>query len=164
MKIFLASEIDETSFARLVEQLALPSSVVDLYVASPGGDLELAFGLHDLIRTGEKLVRTYALGRCQSAAPLLVACGTGRRVGYRNTIWMLHSISLEEADGPAPDVATNVEWANRMAETYARLLARYSSKRDHRFWLRKLSGRDVFFTSEDALAWGLIDEIWDAPE
>lgn len=164
MKLFLTSEIDEAAFVKIATGLLNPTGIPELYVASPGGDLELAFGLHDLIRSSDKLVRTYAIGRCQSAAPLLVACGTGRRVGYRNTIWMLHSISLEEADGPAPEVAVNVEWAHRMAETYARLLARYTTKRDHRFWLRRLSGRDVFFTSEQALEWGLIDEIWESPE
>jgi len=160
VKLFLNGEITEERFAQLAQQLVVGSSALDLLVCSPGGDVELAFGLHDLIAASPRIVRTCAVGRCQSAAPLIVACGApGQRTTMPNTVWMLHSISLEEADGTLDHVEANVTWGRRMTETYARLLARYSARKDHRFWLRRMTGTDTFFGAEQALEWGLVDEI-----
>lgn len=163
MKLFLSGEITEESFARLAPQVASSTTAVDLFVCSPGGDLELAFGLHDLMVTSGRKIRTIAAGRVQSAAPLLVACGS-HRVSLRHTVWMLHSVSLEDADGTLAHVDANLVWGKKVTEVYARLLARYSARKDWRFWLRRMTGADVYFSAEDALAWGLVDEVWDGPE
>lgn len=163
MKLFLSGEITEESFARLAPQITSSSTATDLFVCSPGGDLELTFGLHDLMVNSARRIRTIATGRVQSAAPLLVACGS-HRVSLRHTVWMLHSVSLEDADGTLAHVDANLVWGKKVTEVYARLLARYSSKRDHRFWLRRMGGTDVYFSAQEALEWGLVDEVWDGPD
>ena len=131
----------------------------DLVVCSSGGDLDEAFALHDAMRQRTYQMPTLALGRCMSAAVLLVAAGAqGERKAGRNTTFMLHNVELEGAGDPKTLIRL-AEVSERMMAKYARLLAQYSKRnRDH--WQAMFdSGSDVFFTAGDAFDWGLIDKI-----
>jgi ATP-dependent Clp protease protease subunit len=134
---------------------------IELYVSSIGGELDEAFALHDVTRTVRSPIHTCALGKCMSAAPMLVACGQkGERYATEHTTFMLHDAQLGAGVDCAANVATHAKITEQMMDRYAVLLARYSSK-DKRHWKRIFSGKvDRFFDAEQALDWGLIDAIW----
>lgn len=165
-RIFLHGDVSEEAIAMAIRGLYLlegkdAETPIELYVTSYGGTMEDAFALHDVTRTLKPPIHTVALGKCMSAAPLLVACGyRGNRWTTPNTTFMLHDATMESEGFPA-----QVEQAARLekdvTERYAWLLARYS-KRDRRFWRRIFNSRvDRYFTAEQAVDWGLVDQIWE---
>lgn len=164
--VFLQGEIEEEAIAIVVRGLFLLSAVdsetpITLVVSSCGGELEEAFGLHDVVRGLNCQVNTVALGKCQSAAPLLVASGTGQRFASKHCSFMLHGAQLTEvADDTPANIAVNVVATEQGMDEYARLLARYSGKRKQ-FWKRKFEkGTDQYFNTAQAIEWGLVDAVW----
>ena len=139
----------------------MSSEPIELFVTSYGGELDEAFALHDVTRTVKVPVHTVALGKCMSAAPLLVACGKkGKRYASEHVQFMLHDCSLDAGEGPPIAIEAHVEAARAQMKRYAELLAKYTNKpKGH--WSRMFQRRsDKFFSAEEALDWGLIDQIW----
>ena len=165
-RIFLHGGVDEDTIGRAIRGLYLLADVsatpIELYVSSYGGDLDEAFALHDVTRTIRAPVHTVALGKCQSAAPLLVACGEkGHRYVSENTTFMLHDVSLDVPEGSPLFVEAHTKSARAAVATMARLLASYT-KKPVKHWAAIFAGKsDKFFTAEQAVAWGLVDQIWD---
>ena len=164
-RIFLHGSVEEDSIGSAIRGLYLLSDMskepIELYVSSYGGELDEAFALHDVTRTIKAPVHTVALGKCMSAAPVLVACGqTGYRWVAEHTTFMLHDCSLDEIEGHPSQVLAHAESAREQMRTMARLLAKYS-KKEARFWSRIFSSKnDRFFTANEAIEWGLVDQVW----
>lgn len=165
-RVFLHGGVDEDSIGKVVRGLYLLSDAsstlpIELYVTSYGGELDEAFALHDVTRTIKAPVHTVALGKCMSAAPLLVACGhRGNRWASEHTTFMLHDASLAVAEGSPSYVAAHAEVARQQMSRMAKLLGRYTRK-DARHWARIFASKvDRFFTADEALDWGLIDNLW----
>lgn len=169
-RIFLHGGVDEESIGLAIRGMYLLAGLdedkeIELYVMSYGGDLDEAFALHDVTRTIPVPVHTVALGKCMSAAPLLVACGhKGKRWASENCQFMMHDCELEVAEGSPVAIQAHVEAAKAQMIRYAELLAKYTDKpKGH--WTRMFQRKsDKFFTAEDALDWGLIDQIWSEKE
>lgn len=168
-RIFLHGDVAEGSIATAIRGLYLlsdydPSKPIDLYVSSYGGDLDEAFALHDVTRTIHADVHTCALGKCQSAAPIIVASGKrGQRWATESTTFMVHDAQMdfgaEESDYPA-NIIAGAEVTRAMMDRYAALMGRYT-KKPKRFWTSIFKGKiDRFFDATEAETWGVIDGIW----
>ena len=164
-RIFLHGGVDEDTIGVAIRAMYLLSDMsdapIELFVTSYGGDLDEAFALHDVTRTIKVPVHTVALGKCMSAAPLLVACGCrGERWASEHTTFMLHDVTCEVAEGSPLAIESEIAAARSQMGEYASLLAQYTKKpRSH--WKRLMSGRtDRYFSAEEAMEWGLIDAIW----
>lgn len=165
-RIFLHGDVDEDSIAVAIRGMYLLAdlspSPIELFIASYGGLVDDAFALHDVTRTIKVPVHTVALGKCQSAAPLLVACGKkGERYGSENCEFMVHDAAIESEKNLSPAaLAAYAESVKRRVERMDRLLAKYS-KMPYRHWARlSRSKTDHYFSADEALKWGLIDQIW----
>lgn len=166
-RIFLHGGVDEDTIGRAIRGMYLladaSSAPIELYVSSYGGDLDEAFALHDVTRTISAPVHTVALGKCQSAAPLLVACGErGHRYASENVTFMLHDVALSDVPENIPPLFLKslAEAAKVQMATYARLLEAYSKKKA-KHWAGIFAGKsDRYFTAELAVAWGLVDHVW----
>jgi len=168
-RIFLHGDVSEDSTALAIRGLYLmgdinPAKPVDLYITSYGGSIDEAFALHDVTRTVKCPVHTVALGKCMSAAPLLVACGEkGQRFTTESTSFMFHNVTLifEDYYSASPEqMATYVSAVQDQTARYAKLLTKYT-KKNTRFWKRVLSSAvDIYVTAEQAVEWGIVDDIW----
>lgn len=164
-RIFLHGNVDEDTIGLAIRGMYLLADLnnepIELFVMSYGGDLDEAFALHDVTRIIKVPVHTVALGKCMSAAPLLVACGKrGERYASENCQFMLHDCSLDAGEGSPTYISAHVEAARAQMVRYAELLAKYTDK-PKRHWTRMFQMRsDKFFSAEEALDWGLIDSIW----
>ena len=164
-RVFLHGDVDEGTIGLAIRGMYalsdLDESAIELYVSSYGGDLDEAFALHDVTRTIGVPVHTVALGKCMSAAPLLVACGKkGERYGTENCSFMLHDAILYPSPDSAANLTAHAKVTESMVRRYAELLERYTVK-DARHWRRIFASKtDRFFGAEQALDWGLIDTIW----
>lgn len=164
-RIFLHGEVEEDSIRIAILGMYLLSDLnrepIELLISSYGGMMDDTFALHDVTRTIKVPVHTVALGKCQSAAPLLVACGKeGERYASENCEFMLHNAKMDVPEGSAAYVASWVESIQARSNRMDRLLAKYTSK-DYRHWKRMSDSKiDHYFDAEQALEWGLIDQIW----
>ena len=164
-RIFLHGGVDEDTIGVAIRALYLLSDSepkpIELFVTSYGGDLEEAFALHDVTRTIKVPVHTTALGKCMSAAPLLVACGEkGNRYASENTQFMLHDVTIDPPAANPTFIESEVKASRALMTRYAQLLGQYTSK-PASHWRRLMSGRsDRYFSAEEALDWGLIDTVW----
>lgn len=164
-RIFLHGDVDEDTIGLTIRAMYLLSDMgnepIVLFVTSYGGEIDEAFALHDVTRTIKVPVHTVALGKCMSAAPLLVACGhKGERWATVHTQFMLHDVTLDIDEGSPTYIAAHVEAARIQMIRYAELLAKYTNKpKGH--WSRMFQQRsDRFFSADEALEWGMIDGIW----
>lgn len=162
-RIFLQGDVDEDSISMAIRGMYLMADEskepIELFVASYGGSIDEAFALHDVTRIITCPIHTIALGFCQSAAPLLVACGRkGERCASENCEFMMHPASMG-AEGTPTNVVGTAQAVKARGDRFNRLLAKYT-KKDLRFWRRFDRGDDHYFDSHQALEWGLIDYIW----
>jgi ATP-dependent Clp protease protease subunit len=164
-RVFLHGDVDEETIGVAIRGLYMLANIsrapIELFVTSCGGDVEDTFALHDVTRTIRAPVHTVALGKCMSAAPLLVACGEpGHRWASEHTIFMVHDAKIEVPAGPPAYVEAWTEATKRQCESMNRLLAKYT-KKPYRHWSRLDSKKgDQYFSAEEALEWGLIDNLW----
>lgn len=164
-RVFLHGDVAEESIGKVIRGLYLISDgsrdPIELFVSSYGGALDDAFALHDVTRTITCPVHTFTIGKCQSAAPLLVACGEpGNRYAGQHTSFMLHDAMLEAPEGPPVLVESWVKNTRRLMQHYSRLLENYTDK-PAQHWVNIFRSKsDHFFSAEQAQEWGLIDHIW----
>lgn len=158
-KVFLNGEITEEVASLVIREIydVHPSIIRTLVVNSPGGLIEQAFGIHDVIR--QEVHTTIAVGLCASMAPLLVAAGK-LRISAPNTSWMLHPCTLESNE-ELQVCEKLIQLTKDQMHTYAVLLGRYTNKRT-RHWdaIFRSNDGDTNFDAKQALEWGLIDKIW----
>ena len=163
-RIFLG-EIDEGTVDAAVKGLYLmetnsKTTPCEIFISSEGGSLYEALALYDIINTLRCPIYTFAYGKCQSAAPLLLAAGEpGQRWVAPNVAFMHHDWSAE-VDGKGSQVAAWARHHETVGQTWTRLLSEHSSK-DFRFWnSRAKRAADFFFGAEDAIEWGIADQMW----
>jgi ATP-dependent Clp protease protease subunit len=160
--VFLGREVEEEIANVIVAQLLLleaddPDTDVSLYVNSPGGSAYAGMAIYDAMQHVRPDVRTICFGMGMSAAALIVAGGAaGKRFALPNAKLMIHQGSAGYRGTPADiDIAARevLSTTRQMAE----LLARHTGRDVDRV-LEDID-RDRFMTPEEAVAYGLVDEV-----
>ncbi len=161
--IMMDSDIDITSPNTLKSKINLICDVtqdritpITLDICCYGGQVEGLFGCVDIIKSSKPLINTRAIGTAMSAAALLLMVGTGERVMGKHTSLMLHELHSALQDGMGK-LDSDVKYLKgRTAE--ALILLETHSKKSRQFW-RKNMQKNIYLTSEQCLAMGLIDRI-----
>src|SRR6185436_4882626 len=161
---------DSNSIGAVIKGLYLMESQdktkpIELFIGSFGGDEYEMFALYDVCRTLNSPIHTTAIGKCMSAAPLLVAAGEkGNRYATPHTFFMVHEAWDDMGIRRIDELKIDLKHYEEMGERWAELMAKHSIK-DVKFWknLCKRVG-NTYFNAETALEWGLIDIIWDQKE
>jgi ATP-dependent Clp protease protease subunit len=166
-KVFLTHDIDAESIGAAIKGLYLmeaenTTKPIEVFVGSFGGSEYEMFALYDVLRTLESPIHTTAIGKCMSAAPLLVAAGQpGYRWATPNTFFMVHQSWDEFGPSRTDEMRKVLKHYEVMSKRWYDLMESHT-KKDAVFWKRKCeSVGDCFFTAEEAMEWGLIDNIWD---
>ena len=133
---------------------------LNLLINSPGGDVSEMFGVIDFMDLIETKVNTIVRGSAQSAAAIILACGTGQRAASKHSTIML-SVMFHQgstfSQGKLSDVRAGLEYSKSVeAKIYALLGER--TKKDAKWWEEKMKS-DFYLTAEDALEFGVIDVI-----
>ncbi|MBE5783899.1 MAG: ATP-dependent Clp endopeptidase proteolytic subunit ClpP [Clostridiales bacterium] len=161
--IFLGSQIDDQVANAIVAQLLFleadnPDAEINLYINSPGGSVTAGMAIFDTINYIKCPVRTVCMGMAASMGAFLLMAGTkGKRLALPNSEVMIHQPS-GGASGQATDVTIHAEWLLRTKKKMNALMAQMTGQP-----LEKISQdveRDYFMTAEEALAYGIIDEIY----
>jgi ATP-dependent Clp protease, protease subunit len=160
--IYLGTEIDDGVANVVVAQLLhLESdnsdSEIDLYVNSPGGSMSAMLAIYDCMQFIAAPVATTCVGQASSAAAVLVAAGAkGRRAILPHGRMLLHQPSAQ-GQGTLPDLVLHAKEIVRVRTQMEEVLSRHTGQSVER--LHADTDRDKIFTAEDAVAYGLVDEV-----
>ena len=139
----------------------LPYDPMTLYVSTYGGNADEMFGIFDLLQEAQSkcIVETIGNGKVMSAGTLILASGTkGHRKIHKNCRVMLHQVSAG-AVGPLFNIASEVEEIQQLQDKYIKCLVSCTnlSKRKLKSLLNERV--NVYLTAEEAVEYGLADEI-----
>jgi len=160
--IFLGGEINDDVANAIVAQMLFlemedPDSDIMLYINSPGGVITAGYAIYDTMRYLRCPVSTLCVGMAASMAAFLLSSGAkGKRIALPNAEIMIHQ-PLGGARGQATDIQIQAEQILKMKKKLNMQLAENTGKPLAE--IEKDVERDHFLTAEEALAYGLIDEI-----
>lgn len=161
--VFLSGEIDDATANTVVAQLLFlemdnPSADISLYINSPGGSVTAGMAIYDTMRYIKSPVRTVCIGMAASMGAFLLMAGEkGKRMALPNAEVMIHQPS-GGAQGQASDVTIRAEWLLKTKHKMNRMMAEMTGQS-----LEKVaadSERDYFMEAQEALNYGIIDEIF----
>lgn len=130
---------------------------ITIYINSPGGEIYSLLGLYDVMQTLIEegyVIKTVNIGIAASAAAIILLAGSkGHRYCLPNTTIMLHQPS-SGTYGTVTDMEIDVAETKRLKTCLNDIIQKHASKD-----LIPLLERDAFLTPEQALEYGIIDEI-----
>ena len=158
--LFLKGPLEDDKCDQLVAQLlaldAESDDDITLYVNSPGGIITGMFAIYDTIHLLRSKVNTRCIGLAASAGAFLLATPSGKRQATSNARIMIHQ-PLGGARGTAKDIeiqAKNILWMRqRINEIFAEKTGKSVEQ------IQEDTDRDNWMTAEEALEYGLIDEV-----
>jgi ATP-dependent Clp protease protease subunit len=161
--IFLGTPIsDEIANAVMAQLLCLQQMDADrdieIYINSPGGSFTALTAIYDTLRYIKPDVRTVCLGQAASAAAVILAAGTkGKRLALPNSRILIHQPATEGGYGQSSDIEIQAREILRIRALMEEMLANDTGKT-----LDEISHdieRDKYLTAEQALEYGIIDEV-----
>ena len=161
--IFLADEITDQVANIVVAQLLFlemdnPDADISLYINSPGGSITAGMAIYDTMNYIKCDVRTVCVGMAASMGAFLLMAGEkGKRLALPNSEVMIHQ-PLGGASGQATDVEIRAKWLLRTKEKMTHLMSEMTGQDQEK--LRADCERDYFMTAEEALNYGIIDQIY----
>lgn len=161
--IFLGTPIsDDIANAVMAQLLCLesmdPDREVQIYINSPGGSFSALTAIYDTMRYISPDVRTVCLGMAASAAAVLLAAGSpGKRSALPNSTILIHQPATEATYGQASDIEIQANEILRLRTLLESMIAE-NTGRGHEEITRDIE-RDKYLTAEQALEYGLVDEI-----
>ena len=160
--IFLGEEVNETTASLIVAQLLFlesedPGKDIQLYINSPGGVVSCGLAIYDTMQYIKCDVSTICIGMAASMGAFLLAGGTkGKRYALPNAEIMIHQPS-GGARGQATDIQIVADQILRTKQKLNEILAANTGQPLER--IAADTDRDNYMTAEEALEYGLIDEI-----
>jgi ATP-dependent Clp protease, protease subunit len=160
--VFLGKEVDDQLANLVAAQLLFldaddPGKDIHLYVNSPGGSAYAGMAIYDAMQYVRSDVSTVCLGMGMSAAAMILCGGAaGKRYALPNAKIMIHQGSAGFRGTPA-DIQIAAREVLSMTRRMAELIALHSG-RDVEQVLTDID-RDRFMTPEEAVSYGLVDEI-----
>ena len=161
--IFLSGEINNEMADVAVAQLLFleaedPDKDIMLYINSPGGLGTAGMAIYDTMNYIKAPVSTIVIGMAASMAAVLLAAGTkGKRVALPNAEIMIHQ-PLGGAQGQATDIAIQAEQILKSKKKINRILADCTGKSEEQ--IAADVERDHYLSADEALEYGLIDNIF----
>ena len=160
--IFLSEEVNDTTASLIVAQLLYleaqdPDKDIQFYINSPGGSVTAGMAIYDTMRYLKCEVSTLCIGMAASMGAFLLSAGAkGKRKALPHAEIMIHQPS-GGARGQATDIEIQAEQLLRVKKTMNQLLAEHTGQTVRT--IEKDVERDHYMTAEQALKYGLIDEI-----
>ena len=161
--IMLDTDVNEHSASILVAQLLFLESQgnedINFFINSPGGVVTAGMAIYDTMNFIKPDVATIVMGQACSMGSLLAQAGaTGKRKILPNARHMIHQPS-GGARGQATDMLIQVDEIMKMKKSLTGIYVTHNSKGKTYDDLAKDMERDYFLSAEEALAYGLVDEI-----
>lgn len=161
-KIFLFNEIDDDISASIVSQLIYLDSKeqgkeIYLYINSPGGSVSAGLAIYDTMNMIKSPVVTVCMGLCASMAAVLLSGGEkGKRLCQKNGKILIHQV-LGGVGGQATNMDIHTKDMLKTKRLLNGILAENTGKTVED--ITRDTERDYILNPEEAVAYGIIDEI-----
>lgn len=160
--IFLGVPIDD-DVANIVEAQLLylasvdPAADISLYLNTPGGQVSSGLGIYDTMQIVEPDVATICTGMAASMGSVLLCAGKkGKRSALRHSKVLIHQ-PLGGAQGQASDILIAAKEIEKTRRELYEIISRHSGQAYDKVFAD--ADRDFWMTSQEALDYGMIDEI-----
>jgi ATP-dependent Clp protease, protease subunit len=160
--VFLGTPIDDAVGNLIMAQLLHleaeePDKDINLYINSPGGDINSLFAVYDTMQFIRCDVSTTVMGQAASAAAVLLAAGAkGKRFALPNSRVLIHQ-PHGGAQGQAVDIEIQAKEILRYRRLIDEVLAMHTGQSLEK--IGKDTDRDFIMTADQAKDYGLIDEV-----
>eukprot|EP00981_Chlorochromonas_danica_P002047 scaffold420_cov169-Ochromonas_danica.AAC.7 len=160
--IFLGSEIDDELANQIIGVLLYldnenPNQPIYLYINCPGGSVIAGLAIYDTIQHIRSEVVTINLGLAASMASFLLCAGSrGRRYALPHSRVMIHQ-PMGGAQGQAEDIRVEASQIMRIRNNIVKMYSMMTGQTVDQ--VTKDLDRDNFLSAEEALKYGIIDEI-----
>jgi ATP-dependent Clp protease, protease subunit len=162
--IFLGVQVDDASADDVMAQLIVlesqdPDRDIIFYINSPGGSFTALTAIYDTMQYIKPDIQTYCLGQAASAAAVLLAAGSpGKRFALPNARVLIHQPAMSGGDyGQASDIEIQANEVQRMRTWLEETVARHTGQDVDK--VRTDIERDKILTAQQALEYGLIDQV-----
>jgi ATP-dependent Clp protease protease subunit len=162
--ILLSGEINQQLSDSICSQIrelfrVAPNSPITTYINTPGGSIIDALAIYDLLRMISCPVFTIVQGACFSAGLLILSAGD-YRFASKNSSFFYHQPILDSADIVSKEIIESTKqmymWSLNTMDSIIRKRCGMSHKQYEKHFAGKIHKH---FGAEEALAYGLIDEI-----
>ena len=162
-KVFLFGPIDEktvyTFTAQMLYLMEDEQSPIDIYINSPGGEVNSGLAIYDLIQSCKAPINMYCIGMAASMGALIFA---GGKKGYRfilpHSKVMIHEPLIPKGvGGSASSIKSTADSILQTRELVNGILAKHTGKTIEE--INKATDHDNFMTAEEAIEFGLCDNV-----
>jgi ATP-dependent Clp protease protease subunit len=160
--IFIVGPIEQHMANLVVAQLLFlesenPDKDISIYINSPGGVVSAGLAIYDTMQFIKPDISTLCVGMAASAASLLLTAGAkGKRRALPNATVMIHQV-LGGFQGQNSDIQIHAQETLRVSSVVNDVLAKHSGQSLE--VIERDTDRDNFMTADQAIEYGLIDEI-----
>jgi ATP-dependent Clp protease protease subunit len=160
--VFLGTPIDDNIANAVIAQLLFleaddPDKDINIYINSPGGSVTAGMAIYDTMQFVKPDITTICVGQAASMGALLLAAGThGKRYSLPHSRILLHQ-PMGGFSGQASDIDIHAREILRLKQDLNTILQHHTKQKLER--LQQDTDRDFFMSSEQALAYGVIDEV-----
>jgi len=164
--IFLSTPITDMIANLIIAQLLYleredPDKDINLYINCPGGIISAGLAIYDTMQMVRCDVSTICVGLAASMGTLLLAGGTkGKRYSLPNATIHMHQ-AVGGAQGQAADIAIAAKEIMRLQDTIRSILAKHTEQPMEK--IAHDTDRDFYLSPEQAIEYGIIDEILTKP-
>lgn len=161
--VFVGSPIEDSIANVVIAQMLFleaedPDRDIVLYINSPGGSISAGLAVYDTMQFIKPDVQTYCIGQAASMAAVLLAAGApGKRFSLPNSRIVIHQPLMSGLAGQASDIDIHAREILRTRSRLNGLLASHTGQQ-----LKRIEGdteRDYIMTADEALEYGIIDEV-----
>ena len=133
------------------------SKDIQIYINSPGGSVYAGLGIYDTMQYIGSDVATICTGMAASMGAVLLCAGKeGKRTALQHSRILIHQ-PMGGAEGQASDIEITAREIQKLKKELYEIIAKHSKKDYDTIW--KDADRDFWMTSEEAKAYGMIDEV-----
>jgi ATP-dependent Clp protease protease subunit len=160
--VFLGGQINDEVSNLITAQLLFlesedPEREINMYINSPGGSVTAGLAIYDTMQFVKPPVSTLCVGQAASMGAVLLAAGSkGKRYALPHARIMIHQLS-GGFEGQAADIDIQAREALRLRDVLNLILSQHTGQNLKK--LEKDTDRDNFLSAQQALEYGLIDEV-----
>ncbi|MEJ5378436.1 MAG: ATP-dependent Clp endopeptidase proteolytic subunit ClpP [bacterium] len=160
--IFLGTPVTDEVANLIIAQILFlesedPDKDIHFYINTPGGLVTAGMAIYDTMQYVKPPISTLCIGQAASMGAVLLAAGTpGKRFALPHSRILIHQ-PMGGFQGPASDIEIHAREILRMREELNQVLAKHTGQPVER--IREDTDRDFFMTGQQALEYGIIDEV-----
>lgn len=160
--IFLVGPVNDSTANLVVAQMLFlesenPDKDIFFYINSPGGSVSAGMAIYDTMQFIKPDVSTLCMGQAASMGAFLLTAGAkGKRFCLPNSRVMIHQ-PLGGFQGQASDIEIHAKYILSLRERLYNLMAEHTGRTVEE--IARDSERDNFLTANEAVEYGLIDQV-----